>query len=84
MRVLDLQNFLSDFTSRNKSGTAQGNAISNAVILVEVNGQLKEISKMEVHEHVGPIVIGNSKPTHRLVLKTVDQRVLNIPPKLQI
>ena len=27
-------------------------------LLVEVNGQLKEISKMEVHEHVGPIVIG--------------------------
>ena len=48
MRVLDLQNFLSDFTSRNKSGTAQGNAISNAVLLVEVNGQLKEISKMEL------------------------------------
>ena len=75
MRVLDLQNILSDFTSRNKSGTAQGNAISNAVILVEVNGQLKEISKMEVQEHVGPIVIGNSKPTHRLVFKTQTPRI---------
>ena len=75
MRVLDLQNFLSDFTSRNKTGTAQGNAISNAVILVEVNGQLKEISKMEVHEHVGPKVIGSSRPTHRLVLKTQTPRI---------
>ena len=52
MRVLDLQNFLSSFTARNKSGTAQGNAVSNAVIFVEVNGQLQEIKKMEVHEHV--------------------------------
>ena len=75
MRVLDLQNFLSSFTARNKSGTAQGNAISNAVILVEVNGQLKEISKMEVHEHVGPKVIGSSRPTHRLVLKTQTPRI---------
>ena len=50
MRVLDLQNFLSSFTARNKSGTAQGNAVSNAVIFVEVNGQLQEIKKMEVHE----------------------------------
>ena len=47
MRVIDLQNFLSEVTSRNKSGTAQGNAISNAVILVEVNGQLKEMRKMD-------------------------------------
>ena len=45
MRVLDLQNFLSAFTARNKSGTAQGNAVSNAVIFVEVNGQLQEIKK---------------------------------------
>ena len=48
MRVLDLQNFLSDFTSRNKSGTAQGNAISNAVLLVEVNGQLKDFVNLKL------------------------------------
>ncbi len=81
MRVLDLQNFLSDFTSRNKTGTAQGNAISNAVIYIEINGQLREISNMEVHEHTGPIVIGNSRPTHRLVLKTQKPRIPIFTPK---
>ena len=81
MRVLDLQNFLSSFTARNKSGTAQGNAVSNAVIFVEVNGQLQEIKKMEVHEHVGPKVIGNSRPTHRLVLKTQEPRIPIFTPK---
>ena len=68
MRVLDLQ-------------TAQGNAISNAVIYVDINGQLREISNMEVHEHTGPIVIGNSRPTHRLVLKTQTPRIPIFTPK---
>ena len=51
MRVRDLQEFLSTFTASNKSGTRQGNAVSDAVIYVEVNGQLQEIKKMEVHEN---------------------------------
>ena len=80
MRVLDLQNFLSAFTARNKSGTAQGNAVSNAVIFVEVNGQLQEIKKMEVHEHVGPKVFGANQPSHRLVLKTQPPRSPIIMP----
>ena len=52
MRVRDLQEFLSTFTARDKSGTKQGNAISDAVIFVEVNGFLEEIKKMEVYEEV--------------------------------
>ena len=81
MRVLDLQNFLSRFTASNKSGTAQGNAVSNAVIFVEVNGQLQEIKKMEVHEHVGPIVFGATKASHRLVLRTQKPRIPIIMPE---
>ena len=45
MRVRDLQQFLESFTASNKAGTRQGNAISDAVIYVEVNGQLHEIKK---------------------------------------
>tara|TARA_R110002020_G_scaffold887_1_gene4371 strand:+ start:901 stop:1167 length:267 start_codon:yes stop_codon:yes gene_type:complete len=83
MRVLDLQNFLSAFTASNKSGTAQGNAVSNAVIFVEVNGQLQEIKKMEVHEHVGPKVFGATKASHRLVLKTQKPTIpIILPDKL--
>ena len=52
MRVKDLQEFLSKFTEANATGTRQGNAISNAIIFVEVNGELREIRRMEVHEHL--------------------------------
>ena len=45
MRVRDLQEFLSSFTAKDKSGTKQGNAISDAVIFVEINGYLEEIKK---------------------------------------
>ena len=48
MRVRDLQEFLSTFTAKDKSVTKQGNAISDAVIFVEINGYLEEIRKMEV------------------------------------
>ena len=51
MRVRDLQEFLSTFTASNKAGTRQGNAVSDAVIYVEIRGQLHEIKKMEVHEN---------------------------------
>ena len=44
MRVRDLQQFLESFTARDKSASGQGNAISDAVIYVEVNGQLKEMN----------------------------------------
>ena len=38
MRVRDLQEFLSSFTARDKSASGQGNAISDAVIYVDVRG----------------------------------------------
>jgi hypothetical protein len=50
MRVRDLQEFLSKFTENKKDGSSQGNAMSDAVIFVEINGFLEEIKKMEVHE----------------------------------
>ena len=43
MRVQDLQQFLSSFTAANKDGSRQGNAISNAVIMVQVNGHLEKV-----------------------------------------
>ena len=56
MRVLDLQEFLSSFTASNKEGTRQGNAVSNAVLMVEVNGRLHDIRRMEVQENSTPIL----------------------------
>ena len=44
MRVQDLQQFLSKFTEGNKDGSRQGNALSNAVLMVEVNGYLEKNS----------------------------------------
>jgi hypothetical protein len=40
MRVRDLQEFLSKFTENKKDGSSQGNAMSDAVIFVEINGFL--------------------------------------------
>ena len=84
MRVKDLQEFLSNFTAANKDGSRQGNAISNAGIMVQVNGHLEKVVRMEVQENSTPIIGHKGHSAHRLVLKTVDQRILNIPPKLQI
>ena len=70
MLVKDLQEFLSKFTEQNATGTRQGNAISNAVLFVEVNGYLHEIRRMEVHEHAIPY-LGHTGSTHRLVMKTL-------------
>ena len=84
MRVQDLQQFLSNFTAASKDGSRQGNAISNAVIMVEVNGYLEKVVKMEVQENTTPIIGHKGHVAHRLVLKTVNQQILNIPPKLQI
>jgi hypothetical protein len=53
MRVQDLQQFLSKFTEGKKDGSRQGNALSNAVIYVEINGYIHKIVRMEVQEHAG-------------------------------
>ena len=84
MRVRDLQEFLSSFTASNKAGTRQGNAISDAVIYVEVNGQLHEIKKMEVHENSQTIfgTTGNHQ-SHRLVMKTAPQQSIVLPGNLR-
>jgi len=84
MRVRDLQEFLSTFTASNKAGTRQGNAVSDAVIYVEVNGQLHEIKKMEVHENSQTIFgLNNNHQSHRLVLKTAERANIILPDKLR-
>ena len=82
MRVKDLQQYLSNFTAANATGTRQGNAISNAILFVEVNGYLHEIRRMEVHEHAVPY-LGHTGSTHRLVMKTERKSKLIIPTKLK-
>jgi hypothetical protein len=84
MRVRDLQEFLAKFTENKKDGSRQGNAMSDAVIFVEINGYLEEIKKMEVYEN-NQLIFGEKKNhhSHRLVLKTKqDQRII-IPDKLR-
>ena len=83
MRVKDLQQFLSKFTEANATGTRQGNAISNAIIFVEVNGELREIRRMEVHEHTAPIIGHPGHTAHRLVMKTQQASKLLLPDKLK-
>jgi len=83
MRVKDLQQFLSKFTEANSDGSRQGNAISNAIIMVEVNGYLENINKMEVHEHNTPIVGQKGHSAHRLVLKPTKKSNFILPPKLR-
>ncbi len=84
MRVRDLQEFLSSFTAGNKAGTRQGNAVSDAVLYVEVNGELREIKKMEVHENSQTILgaVGNHQ-SHRLVLKTEQRSNIVLPGNLR-
>ena len=82
MRVMDLQEFLTKFTESNAVGR-QGNAISNAIIMVEINGRLHKIRRMEVQEHSEPIIGHNRVHTaHRLVLKTVKESKILMPDKL--
>ena len=83
MLVKDLQQFLSKFTEADATGTKQGNAITNAVLFVEVNGQLHEIRRMEEHEHAVPIVGHKGHTAHRLVLKTQKESPLIMPTKLK-
>ena len=84
MRVRDLQEFLSSFTASNKSGTRQGNAVSDAVLYVEVNGQLHEIKKMEVQENSQTIfgATGNHQ-SHRLVMRTAPRTNIVLPGNLR-
>ena len=83
MRVKDLQEFLSKFTEANATGTRQGDAISNAIIFVEVNCELREIRRMEVHEHTAPIIGHVGHTAHRLVMKTQKASKLLLPDKLK-
>jgi len=83
VRVKDLQEFLSKFTEANATGTRQGNAISNAIIMVEVDEGLREIRRMEVHEHSAPIVGHYGHTAHRLVMKTQEVSKLLLPDKLK-
>ena len=82
MLVKDLQEFLSKFTEADATGR-QGNAISNAVIFVELHGHLHEIRPMEVHEHAVPIIGHKGHTAHRLVLKTQKASKLLLPDKLK-
>ena len=84
MRVRDLQEFLSTFTASNKAGTRQGNAVSDAVIYVEIRGQLHEIKKMEVHENSQTIFgLHKNHQSHRLVMKTAEASNIILPDKLR-
>ena len=84
MRVRDLQQFLESFTARDKSASGQGNAISDAVIYVEVRGQLHEIKKMEVQENSQTIFgLHKNHQSHRLVLKTQKTSNIVLPGNLR-
>ena len=84
MRVRDLQQFLESFTARDKSASGQGNAISDAVIYVEVRGQLHEIKKMEVHENSQTIFgLHKNHHSHRLVMKTAPRSNIVLPGNLR-
>ena len=77
MRVVDLMQFLQPFTKGSDT-------VKNANILVEVNGKLHDIRRMEVQENVTPIIGQKGKMTHRLVLRTQKQSTnIILPDKLQ-
>jgi hypothetical protein len=76
MRVQDLQEFLSSFTEGS-------DAMKNAILLVEVQGKLFDVRRMEVHENSVPIVGHKGHTAHRLVLKTEKPSPIILPDKLQ-
>ena len=76
MRVQDMQQFLSSFTEGS-------DAVKNAVILVEVQGKLFDVRRMEVHENSAPIIGFKGHTAHRLVLKTQKPSSIILPDKLQ-
>ena len=76
MRVQDLQQFLSSFTKGS-------DAVKNAVLMVEVQGKLFDVRRMEVQEHTMPIIGHKGHTAHRLVLKTEKPSPIILPDKLQ-
>ena len=76
MRVQDLQQFLGSFT--------QGSdAVKNAVLMVEVQGKLFDVRRMEVQEHSMPIIGHKGHTAHRLVLKTEKPSPIILPDKIR-
>ena len=76
MRVQDLQQFLSSFTEGS-------DAVKNATLMVEVQGKLFDVRRMEVQENATPIVGFKGHTAHRLVLKTEKPSSIILPEKLQ-
>jgi len=76
MRVQDLQEFLQPFTKGS-------DAVKNAVLMVEVQGKLFDVRRMEVQEHSMPIIGHKGHTAHRLVLKTDKPSPLILPDKLR-
>ena len=72
---MELQQFLDQFTQGSDT-------IKNAVIMVEKDGKLHEIKRMEVHENSQPIIGFKGQTTHRLVLKTEKSSKILMPEKL--
>ena len=84
MSVRDSHEFISIFTASNTAGTRQGNAVSDAVLYVEVNGKLHEIKKMEVQENSQTIFgLNKNHQSHRLVLKTAEASNIILPGNLR-
>jgi len=50
--------------------------------MVEKDGKLHEIKRMEVHENAQPIIGFKGQTTHRLVLKTEKSSKILMPEKL--
>ena len=51
--------------------------------MVEVQGKLFDVRRMEVHEHTVPIIGHSQHTAHRLVLKTEKPSPIILPDKLQ-
>ena len=51
--------------------------------MVEKDGRLHEIRRMEVHEHSVPIIGHKGHTAHRLVLKTIKKSPLILPTELK-
>jgi hypothetical protein len=69
MFVKHLQEYLDQFTDGKK-----GNAVSNALVYMEVNGHLEEIKRIEVQESN---IIGQS--SIRVVLKPTREKIIIAP-----
>ena len=76
MRVQDLQQFLGSFTEGS-------DAVKNDVLLVEVQGKLFDVRRIEVQENSTPIVGHKGHTAHRLVLKTEKPSSIILPDKLR-